>query len=318
MIKIKKNKKFSKAKKIFITLSILIIFIFFIQYKIEDKTNRIPIFKSYVAEIDIDGEIGGGDGFFSEETYDHQWTMNKIDKLIKDGNNKALIIRVDSPGGSVYTSDEIYHKILQYKKETKRPVFAYMGSMAASGGYYISAPCDKIIANRNCWTGSIGVTLGTMYDMSGLLDGLGIKTNTITSGRNKAMGSSSAPMTAEQKNIYQSLVDEAYDQFVSIVAKGRKMDEKRVREIADGRVLTAKQAKDLDLIDEILEEDKAMEKFTKKVGLDVDDLVYLAPENHTILTFLNSKIKNNSFNEAVKMLKNGDKFTLSYMANITK
>lgn len=101
------------------------------------------------------------------------------------------------------------------------------------GGYYVSAGCDKIIANRNCWTGSIGVTLGTMYDVSELLDNLGIKTQTITSGANKAMGSSVEPMTKEQKQIYQSMVAEAYEQFTEIVAEGRNMSLSKVKKLAD-------------------------------------------------------------------------------------
>ena len=123
--------------------------------------------------------------------------------------------------------------------------------MAASGGYYISAPADRIVENRNCWTGSIGVTLGTMYDVSELLDKLGVSTVTITSGDNKAMGSSTEPMTKEQREIFQSLVDEAYDQFVGIVAEGRNMPDKKVRKLADGRIYIAKQALENGLIDDI-------------------------------------------------------------------
>ena len=124
--------------------------------------------------------------------------------MIDDGENKGMILYLDTPGGSVLASDELYFKIKEYQKKTKRPVYASMQSMAASGGYYISAPCDKIIANRNCWTGSIGVTLGTMYDVSELLDKIGVKTNTITSGENKAMGSSVEKMSREQREIFQS------------------------------------------------------------------------------------------------------------------
>ena len=113
-------------------------------------------------------------------------------------------------------------KLKEYKEKTKRPVYAYMGSMAASGGYYISAPADMIFANRNCWTGSIGVTIGTLYDLSGFLERHGIKAVTIASGRNKSMGSIVDPLTDEQRRIFQSLVDEAYDQFVNIVAEERQ------------------------------------------------------------------------------------------------
>lgn len=140
--------------------------------------------------------------------------------------------------------------------------------MAASGGYYISASCDKIIANRNCWTGSIGVTMGTLYDVTGLLDKAGIKTQTITSGKNKAMGSSTEKLTSEQREILQSLIDEAYDQFVGIVAEGRGMKLSEVIKLADGRIYTAKQAKNLGLVDEIGTFDDAVKDMQKEYELN--------------------------------------------------
>lgn len=218
----------------------------------------------YIGVVDVIGTISE-DG---SETYNHQYILNSIDAMIDDSENKGMILYLDTPGGSVFASDEFYFKIKEYQKKTKRPVYASMQSMAASGGYYISAPCDKIFANRNCWTGSIGVTLGTMYDVSELLDKIGVKTNTITSGANKAMGSSVEAMTSEQREIFQSLVDEAYEQFVGIVAKGRDMKTSEVKKLADGRIYTAKQALTNGLIDEIgtFEEAAADMKTAYKLG----------------------------------------------------
>ncbi|MFR0902395.1 MAG: signal peptide peptidase SppA [Anaerovoracaceae bacterium] len=167
-------------------------------------------------------------------TYNHQYILNAIDAMIYDDNNKGLILYINTPGGSVYASDEVYLKIREYQEITGRPVYSSMQSQATSGGYYISAPCDKIIANRNCWTGSIGVTMGTFIDLSELLGNLGIKTETITSGDNKSMGSSTEPMTDEQRAIFQALIDEAYEQFVGIVAEGRGMTDAEVKN-SDGR-----------------------------------------------------------------------------------
>lgn len=118
----------------------------------------------YIGTIYIEGTISED----ADGTYNHQYLLNAIDAMIADDENKGMILYVDTPGGSVFASDELYFKIKEYQEKTERPVYASMQSMAASGGYYISAPCDKIIANRNCWTGSIGVTLGTMYDISEL------------------------------------------------------------------------------------------------------------------------------------------------------
>lgn len=205
----------------------------------------------HITILHIEGTIAAdsADTLYTS-TYNHEWTMQQLQEAIDNPASKGLILFVDSPGGSVYETDELYFKILEYK-ETGRPVYSAMGSMAASGGYYLSAPADKIFANRNCWTGSIGVTVGTFYDISALLDKYGVKTVTITSGANKAMGSSVEPMTAEQQAIFQSLVDEAYLQFVDIVAKGRGMTADRVKVLADGRIYTAQQAVENGLIDKI-------------------------------------------------------------------
>jgi protease IV len=240
----------------------------------------------HIAVITVEGVISSSSssGVLSETSeYDHQFTLDSIDQAMENDTNKGLLLYVNSPGGGVYESDELYLKIREYKKTTGRPVYAYMGSMAASGGYYISAPSDKIIANRNCWTGSIGVTMGTYYDISGLLEKYGVKTVTITAGKNKAMGSYTDPMTSEQLEIFQSLVDEAYNQFVAIVAAGRNLTTKQVVKLADGRVYTAKQAKALGLIDEIETFDQAVETFKKDQGLEQCELIYVTPPSSGLL-----------------------------------
>ncbi|MBN7772091.1 signal peptide peptidase SppA [Clostridium aminobutyricum] len=240
----------------------------------------------FIAKIFVEGTIQGSgntDYFGNPTGYQHQWTLGTIDDLINDENNKGLILYVDSPGGGVYESDELYFKIKEYQEKTGRPVYSAMGSMAASGGYYISAPCDKIIANRNCWTGSIGVTIGTLYDFSELLQRYGVKTNTMTSGPNKAMGSSVNPLTEEQKQIFQSLIDDAYDQFAGIVAEGRHMDINTVRKIGDGRIYTAKQALQLGLIDKIGTLDDAIADMKKTYKLDDCEVVDLTDTNTSVL-----------------------------------
>ena len=236
----------------------------------------------YIGVVDINGTISED----NSDTYNHQYILNAIDAMISDDKNKGMILYLDTPGGSVFASDELYFKIKEYQEKTKRPVYSSMQSMAASGGYYISAPCDKIYANRNCWTGSIGVTLGTMYDVSELLDALGIKTRTITSGANKAMGSSVEEMTGEQEEIFQSLVDEAYEQFVGIVAEGRDMKVSKVKKLADGRIYTAKQALENGLIDKIGTFDEAAEDMKAQYKLPNCALEYFQSPTSTSLTSL--------------------------------
>ena len=228
---------------------------------------------AYIGVLEVHGSMysDGSDG-----AYDQKWLLEQIDDMMHDSDNKGLILSIDTPGGSVYTVDELYLKIKEYQEKTKRPVYAYMESMATSGGYYIAAPADMIYANRNCWTGSIGVTVGTVYDISGFLEKLGVTTVTITAGDNKAMGSAVEPLTNEQKAIYQGLVDEAYDQFVSVVAEGRGMSLKRVKSLADGRIYTAKQAKANGLIDEISTRDEAIAAMIQENGLKDCECIILS------------------------------------------
>lgn len=207
----------------------------------------------YIGVLDISGTIQASaeTSMFSATTgYNHKLLMDSVDDMMSDPRNQGLLLNLDTPGGTVYEADELYLKIMEYKKETGRPVYAYMHSYAASGGYYLAMAADEIYANRNTLTGSIGVIVST-YDMSELYAKLGIKEVNITSGKNKAMGSPGTPMTEEQLGIYQAYVDEAYNQFVDIIVKGRNLSREKVLELADGRIYSAAQALDLDLIDGI-------------------------------------------------------------------
>lgn len=221
----------------------------------------------YIGILHIEGTISEGS---TSVGYNHNYLLKSIDDMSKDDSNKGIILYLDTPGGSVYASDELYFAIKDYQEKTKRPVYASMQSMAASGGYYVSAPCDKIYANRNCFTGSIGVTMGEIYDVTGLMDKLGIKSTAITSGRNKAMGSNTQELTEEQREIMQGLVDESYEQFVGIVAEEREMDLDRVKELADGRIYTAKQAKENGLIDEVGTYDECVNAMVTDYALGAD------------------------------------------------
>jgi protease-4 len=210
--------------------------------------------EDFVGVIDVVGTIQASSSSSSwsssDDEYDHDLYMDYVDALESADNNKALLLYVDSPGGTVYESDQLYLKIMEYKEKTNRPVYAYFASEACSGGYYISMAADTIYANRNTWTGSIGVIV-SLTNYKKLYDKLGIKEIDITSGKNKAMGSGGLNLTDEQKDILQSLVDEAYDQFTDIVSTGRQMDIETVKKLADGRIYSAKQAKENGLVDEI-------------------------------------------------------------------
>lgn len=215
--------------------------------------------EDYVAVLRVSGtisEVSDSGSIYSEPSaYQHAELMDYVDDLMFDDNNTALYLIIDSPGGTLYASDELYLKLLDYKETTGRKIYCYFESMACSGGYYIAMAADEIYANRNCTTGSIGV-YSQLLDLSGLYEKLGIKPEYIASSENKTMGSGDQPLTDEQRAILQSQIDEAYDQFVSVVVSGRAMSEEQVRILADGRTYTAKQALGHGLIDGIVTEEE--------------------------------------------------------------
>jgi len=289
-------------------------------------TDYADVSSDHIAVVFVEGVISSAasSGILSEGSgYDHQFILDSIELAINNDANKGLMIYVNSPGGGVYESDELYLKIREYQEITDRPVYTYMGPMAASGGYYIAAPSDKIIANRNCWTGSIGVTMGTYFDISGLLDKYGVKSVTITAGRNKAMGSYTDPMTEEQLAILQSLVDEAYSQFVTIVADGRGMDIDQVVKLADGRVYTARQAKEVGLVDEIATFDQAVGTMQKDNDLTDCDVFYVTPPTVGFLEQLLGQVKSiqqssSDLSMLMELMAENGQMPIAYMSDILK
>ena len=239
----------------------------------------------YIAVVDVVGTIQEQTetDIFTEVTgYQHTTTMEYIDELMYDENNQGILLYVDSPGGTVYESEELYLKLMEYKETVNKPIWVYMAHYAASGGYMVSMAADKIYANPNTTTGSIGVIMSG-YDMSGLYEKLGIKYVSITSGDNK----DSSQLTDEQIAIYQEQVDEYYERFVDIVKYGRGMSEEQVKELADGRVYTAKQALKNGLIDEISLYDEMSEAMSAE--LDVYEF-YQPSVEEDIFTSLFAKV----------------------------
>lgn len=180
----------------------------------------------------------------------------------EDRSVKAIVLRVNSPGGSVVASDEIYQQMLKVDK----PIVVSMGELAASGGYYISAPADLIMANPATLTGSIGV-ITQVPNLEELMQKIGVEVVVIKSGAHKDEGSPFREMTEEEKAIWQTIIDEAYGQFVSIVAKGRELPEEKVRELADGRVYTGQQALALGLVDELGNLPEAIDRAAELGGI---------------------------------------------------
>lgn len=192
-------------------------------------------------------------------------TIRQISKFRKDHGIKGVVLRIDSPGGAVAPSQEIYTEVLKLKSQKK--VFASMGSVAASGGYYIASAADQIIANPGTLTGSIGVIM-TFANVEQLMSKIGLRPETMKSGKFKDTGSPTRPMTPEERKLLQSVVDNVYSQFVDAVAKGRKMEYDKVKELADGRIYTGKQAFDLKLVDRLGSLEDTISLLGKAVGIE--------------------------------------------------
>lgn len=198
-------------------------------------------------------------------------------KALKDDHVKAVLLRINSPGGTVATSQELQEAVLAVR-EAGKPVVASMGDVAASGGYYVASAADKIIAEPGTITGSIGVIIN-LVNLQGIEEKLGIKPAVVKSGQFKDVGSPNRPITAEEENLLKSIIMDSYDQFINAVATGRKMPLETVRKLADGRVYSGRQALKVGLIDELGGYEAALkrtqtlarERFKLKDDLKVDD-----------------------------------------------
>ncbi len=231
-------------KKHPILFGILILFLigtgfFLVVYGISSLSGEKRSFAMHdrVGIVNVEGFIG--------ESSD---IIEQINQFGKDDGIKAVIVRINSPGGSVAPSQEIYEAIVHLKK--KKKVVASMGSVAASGGYMIACAADKIVANPGTITGSISAMMN-FANAEELLKKIGLKTSVIKSGKYKDIGSPAREMTAEERSLLQELVDDIYDQFLETVAMNRKIPKDDLREIADGRVFSGRQAKKISLVDDI-------------------------------------------------------------------
>ncbi len=200
----------------------------------------------YVEGVIANGRSGGT--ALSDQTVSED-VAAALREAARNPEIKAVVIRLNSPGGTAAAAQEIGSEVGRLRKSGKK-VVASMGDTAASGAYWIAAGTDSIVANPGTMTGSIGVIM-ERYDLQGLYGNIGVDTETFKSGPYKDMGSSSRSTTPEEQVIFQSMIDDIYSQFVEYVAQGRQMDTARVRTLADGRVYTGRQAKELGLVDQL-------------------------------------------------------------------
>ena len=246
----------------------------------EDKLQEVVLAASPAREkvlmIDIDGTISSAleTGFLAREKSVVARVFERLERAAADPWVKAVILRLDTPGGEVTASDIVYHEVLRFKERTGRPVIGLMMSVAASGGYYIASACDAIIAHPSTLTGSIGV-ISIFPSVEALMAKIGVKVDVIKSGPSKDSGSPFRDMTEEEKKIFQGIIDEYYEGFLAVVAKGRrgKVADADLRRIADGRIYTAPQALKLGLIDALGYFDDAFAKARDMASLKSAKLV---------------------------------------------
>ena len=255
-----------KQKRILIGLGVIVVLlvIFFSALYFIGRsagTSGRFAFGDKIAIVEIQGIIAQSSGIIEE-----------IHEYLEDDDVKAIILRIDSPGGGVGPSQEIHREILKGKE--KKKIVTSMGSVAASGGYYIACASDLIIANPGTITGSIGVIM-EFTNIEELFKKIGIKGVVVKSGELKDIGSPFREMTPEEKRIIQEVIDNVHQQFIKAVAEGRKLDRSKVTQIADGRIMTGEQAKQLGLVDQIGNLDDAIDATAKLVGIEgKPDIVY--------------------------------------------
>lgn len=218
---------------------------------------------------------------------DSKDTIEELKDYVKDPAVKAIVLRVDSPGGVVPPCQEIYEEVK--KAVAKKKIIVSMGSAAASGGYYISAPATRIFANPGTLTGSIGVIM-EVPNVEGLMNKVGIKAEVIKSGKHKDIASMFRSMGKEERAILQGVLDDVHQQFVDVVAEGRKMSRKEVDKIADGRVFTGRQALDAGLVDQLGDLEDAINAAAKLTGIRGEPSIVTKKEKFSVIDLLRGKL----------------------------
>ena len=213
--------------------------------------------------------------------------VDEIKGYVKDSSVRAIVLRVDSPGGGVVPSQEIYEEV--QKAKTAKKIVVSMGSVAASGGYYISAPADRIIANPGTITGSIGVIM-VVPNLKGLLDKVGIKTEVVKSGRHKDLASVFRGIGQEEREIIQGVMDDVHEQFIAAVSECRKIPIEKIRMIADGRIFSGRQAINVGLVDEVGDLEYAIKSAAKLAGIEGEPEVVSKAEKGALSRLLEGKM----------------------------
>lgn len=238
--------------------------------------------------------------------------QEELRKAEKDEHVKGLIVRINSPGGTMTTSDTLYHEIYEFKKRTKMPVIAAIMDVGASGGYYVALAADTITAHPTAITGSIGVVMLTL-NAHGLMEKIGVAPLAIKSGSMKDAGSPFRALTPEERAVFQGVIDDMFARFVNLVVQSRKIPETRVREFSDGRVYTADQALSLGLVDRIAYLDEVLVMAKKAAGVEeARVIVYHRPKEYAASIYatvpVTPEANDNALTRIAGVLGNGPRF----------
>ena len=260
-------------KKTCVIISVILLLFLVVSLTLALFQKNIPL-RSRVALVSIEGPI-----------VDSMDVVKEIKEHAKDRSIKAIILRIDSPGGAVGPSQEIYEEVK--KASAEKHIVVSMGSIAASGGYYVASPADMIFANPGTLTGSIGVIM-EIPNLEGLMTKIGVRTEVIKSGRHKDMASAFRKMEKEDRDILQGVLDNVHEQFIRAVAEGRKLTVDSIRPIADGRIFTGEQAKGLKLVDELGTLEDAIRKAAELAGISGEPEVVSKKDKLSFLEMLRS------------------------------
>ena len=225
--------------------------------------------------------------------------IDELTSFRTNSNVKAIVLRIDSPGGAVGASQEIFEEVKRTNKV--KPVVASMGSVAASGGFYAALGAEKIVASAGTLTGSVGVIL-KFANLKELFDKIGYKSEVVKSGDLKDIGSPDRPLSQKERDILQALIDNVYNQFVKAVAESRNLPEEQVRALADGRVFSGEQAKEAGLIDQLGNFTDAIMLAADLAGLDKENpnLIYPEKKEFSIFEMLTGDSSQSILNRAAK------------------
>jgi protease-4 len=220
---------------------------------------------------------------------DSQTTVGELKRFGENPSIKAIVLRIDSPGGGVVPSQEIHDAVQRVRNKSNKAVIASMGTVAASGGYYIAAATDRILANPGTLTGSIGVIM-EMANIEGLLKKIGVEGVVVKSGRYKDVGSPLRKMSDEEQALLQSVMDDVHKQFIEAVAAGRSLEVADVKALADGRIFTGRQAKEAKLVDELGNLEDAIQLAAEIAGIEGEPKVVEPRRRFSLREFLDSRL----------------------------